>query len=99
MDIKFTHILNALAKLRDEVGSDNAKGLVIQATMVPDDPGSGRMIECLTIKSVDAVTPSQYDSYKGNMNREITCEIFAENENRPPRFTVLVSRDLEPKRD
>src|SRR5208282_1007407 len=84
MDIKFTHILNALAKLRDEVGAKASENIVLEVTMVPDDPGSGKMIECLALKCTTVEQASNYDSFKSEINRQYTVEIFADNEKRVP---------------
>jgi hypothetical protein len=99
MDIKFAHISNALAKLKDEIGSEAVKNLTMEVTLIQDDPGSGRMIECLTFKGTVVTPPGKYDSFKGDVNKEYTLEIFSSGENRSPRFILTASRDLEKNED
>jgi hypothetical protein len=83
--------------LRDDAGIEHSANLVLTVSMVEDDPGSGKMIECLTLKGSTKVPAGKYDPYQTDFNREYTIEIFAENENRPPRYTFSSSRDLEKK--
>ncbi len=97
MDIKFTHISSALAKLTDEVGHSNMKDLRLEIALAEDDPGAGKMIECLTIKCNVVKPPGNYDSFKTDINYQYTMEVFADSENRVPRLTVISSRDLEKK--
>lgn len=97
MDIKFTHISSALAKLTDELGRDGIKDLRVEVSMTEDDPGAGKMVECLTLKCSTTKSPGQYDSYKSDTSYQYTVEVFADNENRVPRLTVTSSRDLERK--
>lgn len=97
MDIKFAHISSALAKLSDEVGRDHLKDLKIEVAMTEDDPGAGKMIECLTLKCTCVKPPGSYDNFKTDINYQYTMEIFADNESRAPRLTVTSSRDLERK--
>ena len=97
MDIKFSHIWNALAKLRDDIGADATKDLKMETSIVEDNPGSGKMIECLTLKCTMSRPASTYDSFKSSTDVEYTLEVFADSENRVPRMTVVASRDLEKK--
>lgn len=95
MEISFANMWTAIDKLRDEVGHDNIKNATIEVSMVGDDPGNGKMIECLTLKASKTVSPSQYDNYKTLATYEYTMEVFADSEKRPPRLTVVQTRDLE----
>ena len=98
MDIKFAHIWTALAKLRDEVGSDYAMAnLVIQTSVAEDNPGEGKMIECLTVKCEVIKKPGTYDTFSSDIGVTYVLEVFADNEKRVPRLTVTSSRDLEKK--
>jgi hypothetical protein len=97
MDIKFAHIWSALEKLRTEIGSDAMTTIKMEASITSDDPGAGKMIECLTFKCSTVKTPGTYDSFKSDINQEYTLEVFADNENRVPRLTVTSTRDLEKK--
>jgi hypothetical protein len=97
MDIKFAHISSALAKLRDEIGSEALKDAKLQVSVAEDDPGSGKMIECLTLTCALVKPPTSYDSFKTDTNCAYTLEIFADSDNRPPRLTISQSRDLEKK--
>lgn len=96
MNIKFAHVLNALVKLRDEIGSDNIKNNSIEITLVEDDPGAGNMIGCIKLFYRTSYLPSSYDSYRTNTDKEFTIEIFPDSENRAPRLTTLSTRELDP---
>jgi len=95
MDIRFMHVWNALDTLRTDINLGYIKDTVMQVSMVEDDPGSGKMIECLTIKATKVTQPTHYDSFKTPTTQEFTIEIFSDSENRPPRYTIQATRDLE----
>lgn len=99
MNINFAHIVTALDRLKNEVGYDNIKNVTMEVTLVEDDPGSGKMIECLTFKCSKTVNPAQYDDYKSPTSYEYTMELFAESEKRSPRLTTVQTRDLDKKEE
>lgn len=95
MDIKFAHVLLALDKLKDEVYSNNVSSMTLNVTTTEDDPGSGKMVECITLKCSASYGPSSYDQIKTNITKEFSVEVFSISENRPPRLTIVQTRDLE----
>lgn len=97
MDVKFAHIWSALDKLSSEVGRDHMPQVRLEVSVTSDDPGAGKMIECLTFKCNTIKPPGSYDNFKSDINYEYTLEVFADNENRAPRLTVTSTRDLEKK--
>lgn len=99
MDVKYAHIWSALDKLSSEVGRDNMSNLKMEVSMTEDNPGAGKLIECLSFKCSATKPPGSYDTFKTDINYEYTLEVFAENENRVPRLTVTSTRDLEKKDD
>jgi len=97
MNIKFAHAYLALDKLRDDVGSENLKDLTLEVTTTDDDPGSGKMVECLTMRCSVTSAPSKYDDLTTDSTSVYVIEVFADSENRAPRFTRTIVRDLERK--
>jgi hypothetical protein len=86
-----------LDKLRDDISSDNLKNLTIDVSVIEDDPGSGKMVELLTVKCSTVTAPSKYDIITSNSINEYTVEVFANSENRAPRMVQTRTRDLEKK--
>jgi hypothetical protein len=94
MNIKFAHVLTGLLLIKDKVGGIEAGRITIDASLVEDDPGSGKMVSCLTFKCSNTVQPTKYDDLTSPSTFEYTVEVFADSENRPPRYTCVETKDL-----
>jgi len=88
-----------LEELRSNIGSETIKNATMEVSMVEDDPGSGHMLECLTLKCSRTMEPGRYDSIQGSIVWNYTTEIFAESENRVPRMTSTSCRDLKKREE
>jgi hypothetical protein len=95
MNIKFLQVKMALEHLRDKIGSEKSKDLILEVDMTEDDPGAGKLVASMMIKCATVEQPSKYDSIKSPIHKEYSMEIFADNEGRAPRLTVNETRDLE----
>lgn len=95
MNIKFSQVRMAIEQIRDKIGSEKSKDVMLDISMVEDDPGAGKMLECMTLRCTTTEQPSKYDSIKSPIVKEYTVEVFAESENRPSRLTINETRDLE----
>ena len=94
MQIKFAHIWDALSRIRAVSGSDDAEKMLVNISITEDDPGSGNMVACVTLKAHGTAQPGTYDDFSSPIDKEYTAEIFEESENRVPRLTAQESRDL-----
>lgn len=95
MEANFSHVWIALNHIRDELGIDLANKAKIEVTHRDDDPGEGKICECMLVRCTVVKTPSNYDNFKTSTTVEYSIEVFADHENRAPRLTTVSTRDLE----
>ena len=94
MKIKYGQLKDVMDMLRNKGSLSDQPNHEISITLREEDPGAGVLVECVVISTVVMSKPNQYDSYKGDITTEYTVEIFADSENRPPRWTAVETRDL-----
>lgn len=94
MKIKYEQIQAAVQLLRNKASlGDNPKH-EIEFTLREEDPGAGKLGECMIISAIVTKKPNQYDDFKSDITTEYTLEVFAAHENRPIRWTAVETRDL-----
>jgi hypothetical protein len=80
--INSKHLENALYRLRmDLLGySGNEKDLDIEVSFTKEDPGTGSMVDCLTITGRKQIE----DEDEGEGETSISIEIYPSSENQDP---------------
>lgn len=84
MKVASRQIGMAIERMRNELGAINSKtDLTIEFTMTQEDPGSGVMVDCITISA--STNPSESDAEA--KIKSMTVEIYPESEKLEPRAT------------
>jgi hypothetical protein len=92
MKFKYRSLMKAMELLKYKI-SDS--GPDAEITMREEDPGAGKLGDCLVLAVTIVKKAGQYDDAQTPTTHEYTLEVFAEHENRPPRLTVVTTQDLE----
>ena len=94
MKFKYGQIKEAVDTLRSKARLHDTPDHEVNITVREEDPGNGKLGECLIITTVVISKPGSYDDYKADITTEYTLEIFSDSENRPARWTAVETREL-----
>lgn len=94
MKIKYRDLVKAIEVLKYKVPAEKAGGEA-EITIKEENPGEGKLGECLLVTATITKNAGQYDDVKAPIIEEYSLEIFAVHENRPPRLTIVSTQDME----
>jgi hypothetical protein len=95
MKIKLEDLRKALDHLRYHGGcKDDA---IVELSFRTEDIAANRLCDCVIISTSGEREPSSYSTFQSSITQVSTLEVFAENENRPIRWTTQETQDLVPK--
>lgn len=95
MRVSIRQLEAVLIKMRYQLldYNNDGKDLIIDLSMTPEDPGTGAMVECLTIKGIKPLM----DGEKTTSETRMEVEVYPESEKLEPRASKIETYRINDK--